>query len=159
MSDPQGRPIVMDLLPDIRHRVFPVGRLDLDSEGALILTNDGTLANKIIHPRFEVNKTYEATVRGVPGAAGLKQLEQGIMLEGRKTWPATIRILHRKKGATTIEVIIHEGKKRQVRKMFQAIGHPVLRLKRTAYGGLQLGTLARGKYRFLTKSDLKKLFS
>jgi 23S rRNA pseudouridine2605 synthase len=159
MSDPQGRPIVMDLLPDIRHRVFPVGRLDLDSEGALILTNDGTLANKIIHPRFEVNKTYEATVRGVPGAAGLKQLEQGIMLEGRKTWPATIRILHRKKGTTTIEVIIHEGKKRQVRKMFQAIGHPVLRLKRTAYGGLQLGTLAQGKYRFLTKSDLKKLFS
>ena len=159
MSDPQGRPIVTDLLPEIKHRVFPVGRLDLDSEGALILTNDGALGNKILHPRFEVNKTYEATVRGVPKTAGLRQLEQGIMLEGQKTWPARLRILHRKKGATTIEIIIHEGKKRQVRKMFQAIGHPVLRLKRTAYGGLKLGTLSRGKYRFLTKFDLKKLFS
>jgi len=159
MSDPQGRPIVMDLLSGVKHRVFPVGRLDLDSEGALILTNDGALGNKILHPRFEVNKTYEATIRGVPKTAGLKQLEQGIMLEGRKTWPAQLRILQRKKGTTTIEVIIHEGKKRQVRKMFQAIGHPVLRLKRTAYGGLKLGTLGLGKFRFLTKNDLKKLFS
>jgi len=159
MSDPQGRPIVMDLLTGVKHRVFPVGRLDLDSEGALILTNDGALGNKILHPRFEVNKTYEATIRGVPKTAGLKQLEQGIMLEGRKTWPAQLRILQRKKGTTTIEVIIHEGKKRQVRKMFQAIGHPVLRLKRTAYGGLKLGTLGLGKFRFLTKNDLKKLFS
>lgn len=159
MSDPQGRPIVTDLLPEIKHRVFPVGRLDLDSEGALILTNDGALGNKILHPRFEVKKTYEATVKGAPKAAGLRQLEQGIMLEGQKTWPAILRVLHKKKGATTIEIIIHEGKKRQVRKMFQAIGHPVLRLKRTAYGGLKLGTLSRGKYRFLTKFDLKKLFS
>ena len=159
MSDPQGRPIVTDLLPEIKHRVFPVGRLDLDSEGALILTNDGALGNKILHPRFEVNKTYEATVRGVPKTAGLRQLEQGIMLDGKNTWPARLQVLNRKKGATTIEIIIHEGKKRQVRKMFQAIGHPVLRLKRTAYGGLKLGTLSRGKYRFLTKFDLKKLFS
>jgi len=159
MSDPQGRPIVTDLLTGIKHRVFPVGRLDLDSEGALILTNDGALGNKILHPRYEVNKTYEATIRGIPKAAGLKQLEQGIILEGQKTWPAQLRILQRKKGTTTIEVIIHEGKKRQVRKMFQAIGHPVLRLKRTAYGGLKLGTLGLGKYRFLTKNDLKKLFS
>ncbi len=159
MSDPQGRPIVMDLLADIKHRVFPVGRLDLDSEGALILTNDGALTNKILHPSYEINKTYEATVRGFPGTADLKKLEQGIMLEGRKTWPARLRILQRKKGTTTIEVVIHEGKKRQVRKMFQAIGHHVLRLKRTAYGGLKLETLARGKYRFLTENDIKNLFS
>ena len=159
MSDPQGRATVMDLLPDIKHRVFPVGRLDLDSEGALILTNDGALANKITHPRYEVNKTYEATIQGFPEPGGLKQLEQGILLEGKKTWPAQLRILHRKKGTTTIEVIIHEGKKRQVRKMFQAIGHHVLRLKRTAYGSLKLETLPRGKYRFLTKKDIKNLFS
>jgi 23S rRNA pseudouridine2605 synthase len=159
MSDPQGRPIVMDLLADIRHRVFPVGRLDLDSEGALILTNDGTLTNKVLHPSFEVNKTYEATVRGLPKKADLKQLELGIMLEGHKTWPAQLRILQRKKGTTTIEVVIHEGKKRQVRKMFQAIGYHVLRLKRTAYGSLKLGALARGKYRFLTENDIKNLFS
>jgi 23S rRNA pseudouridine2605 synthase len=159
VSDPQGRPTVMDLLADIKHRVFPVGRLDLASEGALILTNDGAMTNKILHPSFEVNKTYEATVKGFPKTADLKQLEQGIMLEGRKTWPAQLRILRRKKGTTTIEVVIHEGKKRQVRKMFQAIGHHVLRLKRTAYGSLKLGTLPRGKYRFLTKNDIKNLFS
>ena len=159
MFDPQGRPIVTDLLPDIKHRVFPVGRLDLDSEGALILTNDGSLGNRILHPRFEVNKTYEATVKGVPRPAALRRLEQGIVLDGRKTWPAKLRILRRKKWSTTLEIIIHEGKKRQVRKMFQAIGHPVLFLKRTAYGGLQLGSLKSGKYRILTKNEIKKIFS
>ena len=162
MSDPQGRPIVTDLLPDIKRRVFPVGRLDLDSEGALLLTNDGALTNKILHPRYEINKTYEATVRRTPTSSELHQLEQGILLDGHKTWPAKLRILHGqkgKKGMTTIEVIIHEGKKRQVRKMFQAIGHHVFRLKRIAYGGLKLGNLKPGKYRFLTKNDLKKLFS
>lgn len=158
MSDPQGRPIVTDLLPGIKYRVFPVGRLDLESEGALILTNDGALGNKVLHPSFEVNKTYEATVKGVPKTAELQRLARGIMLDGQKTWPAKLRVLHRKRGETTIEVIIHEGKKRQVRKMFQAIGYPVLRLKRTAYGGLKLGILGRGKYRFLTQIDLKKLF-
>jgi len=159
MSDPQGRPIVTDLLPDIKYRVFPVGRLDLDSEGALILTNDGSLGNRILHPSFEVNKTYEATVKGMPRPTKLQRLEQGIVLDGRKTWPARLRILRRKKGTTTLEIIIHEGKKRQVRKMFQAIGYPVLRLKRTAYGSLRLGSLERGKYRFLTKNDIKKIFS
>jgi len=159
LDDPQGRPIVTDLLPEIRHRVFPVGRLDLDSEGALLLTNDGALGNRILHPRFEVNKTYEATVRGVPKKSSLLQLERGILLEGKKTWPARTRVLGRKKGTTTVEVIIHEGKKRQVRKMFQAIGHPVLRLKRTAYGGLQLGSLAPGKCRFLDSDDLRLIFS
>jgi len=158
MSDPQGRPIVTDLLPGIKRRVFPVGRLDLESEGALILTNDGALGNKVLHPSFEVNKTYEATVKGLPKIAELHRLARGIMLDGLKTWPAKLRVLHRKRGETTIEVIIHEGKKRQVRKMFQAIGYPVVRLKRTAYGGLKLGTLGRGKYRFLTQIDLKKLF-
>ncbi len=159
LDDPQGRPIVTDLLPDIHHRVFPVGRLDLDSEGALLLTNDGALGNRILHPRFQVNKTYEATVRGTPKKSSLQRLEQGIMLEGRKTWPAELRVLRRRKATTTIEVIIHEGRKRQVRKMFQAVGHPVLRLKRTAYGGLQLGSLEPGKFRFLDAGDLRLIFS
>lgn len=158
MADPQGRPIVMDLLPGIKHRIFPVGRLDLDSEGALILTNDGALANKLLHPRYEVNKTYEATIQGFPQPSALQQLEQGVVLDGHKTWPAALKILRRKKGTTTIEIIIHEGKKRQVRKMFQAVGHHVLRLKRTAYGGLKLGSLGQGKYRFLMENDIKKLF-
>jgi 23S rRNA pseudouridine2605 synthase len=130
----------------------------LDSEGALILTNDGNLANKILHPRYEVNKTYEALVKGTPKSGGLRQLEQGILLDGQKTWPAVVRIIRQNKGTSLVEVIIHEGKKRQVRKMFQAIGHPVLQLKRTAYGNLKIGTLGPGKHRYLTQKDLKKLF-
>ncbi|MGB5687119.1 MAG: pseudouridine synthase [Candidatus Electrothrix sp.] len=158
MSDPQGRPIVTDLLPEIQERLFPVGRLDLDSEGALLLTNDGALANQVLHPRFEVNKTYEATVRTLPKQSNLRRLEQGIVLDGKKTWPAQLRILKKKKDAAVIEIIIHEGKKRQVRKMFQAVGHPVIRLKRTAYGKLLLKNLPEGSYRFLDQIDVKKLF-
>ena len=158
MSDPQGRPIVTDLLPDIPERLFPVGRLDLDSEGALLLTNDGALANRVLHPRFEVKKTYQATVRGFPKKSDLRRLEQGIVLDGTKTWPARLRILKKEKDVAIIQVIIHEGKKRQVRKMFQAIGYQVLRLKRTAYGGLQLKNQPEGAYRFLDKNELKKLF-
>ena len=158
MSDPQGRPIVTDLLPEIQERLFPVGRLDLDSEGALLLTNDGALANQVLHPRFEVNKTYEATVRDLPKKSDLQRLEQGIVLDGKKTWPARLRVLKKKKDVTVIEIIIHEGKKRQVRKMFQAVGHPVIRLKRTAYGRLRLENLPEGRYRFLDKIDVKKLF-
>ena len=158
LSDPQGRPIVTDLLPDIPERLFPVGRLDLDSEGALLLTNDGALANRVLHPRFEVKKTYEATVRGFPKKSDLRKLEQGIVLDGTKTWPALLRVTKKEKDVTVIEIIIHEGKKRQVRKMFQAVGYPVIRLKRTAYGGLRLENLAAGRCRFLDKNDLKKLF-
>ena len=158
LSDPQGRPIVTDLLPDIPERLFPVGRLDLDSEGALLLTNDGALANRVLHPRFEVNKTYEATLQSLPKKSDLQRLEQGIVLDGKKTWPARLRILKKKRDVAVIEIIIHEGKKRQVRKMFQAIGYPVIRLKRTAYGRLQLKNLPTGTYRFLDKNDVKRIF-
>lgn len=158
LSDPQGRPIVTDLVPEIPERLFPVGRLDLDSEGALLLTNDGALANRVLHPRFEVNKTYEATLQSLPQKTDLQRLEQGIILHGKKTWPARLRILKNKKDLAVIEIMIHEGKKRQVRKMFQAVGHQVIRLKRTAYGQLRLQNLPEGTYRFLGKNDVKKLF-
>lgn len=159
MSDPQKRPIVTDLLPQVKMRVFPVGRLDYDSEGALILTNDGKFGHYLQHPRFEVNKTYKVTVTGHPSSRELQNLARGIILEGQKTWPAKIRILNTKLTSSTIEIVIHEGKKRQVRKMFAAIGYPVTRLIRTAYGGLKLGLLPSGKFKFLTKKDLEKLFS
>ncbi|MDH3348982.1 MAG: rRNA pseudouridine synthase [Desulfobulbaceae bacterium] len=159
MSDPQNRPIVTDLLKELKTRVFPVGRLDYDSEGALILTNDGRLGHYLQHPSFEINKTYKVTVTGNPSTRDLQRLRQGIMLEGRKTWPAKIKILEKRSSSSTIEVIIHEGKKRQVRKMFDAIGCPVNRLIRTAYGNLTLNLLPSGKYKYLTKKDLKKLFS
>jgi len=159
MSDPQGRPIVSDLVQDIPARLFPVGRLDLNTEGALLMTNDGALGNYILHPRYAVNKTYQATVKGIPASSRLQQLETGIWIEGKKTYPAKLKILEQLRGGTKVEIVIHEGKKRQVRKMFQAIGHPVVYLKRTAYGNLKLGKLAKGKYRYLTQNDLKKLFS
>lgn len=159
MSDPQGRPIVSELLADFPERLFPVGRLDLDTEGALLMTNDGEMGNAILHPRFEVNKTYEAWVAGFPSSQQLEKLEQGIEIEGILTQPAKVQILKRTKHQSLVEVIIHEGKKRQVRKMFQAINHRVMHLKRTAYGQLRLGTLAAGKYRILSINDLKKVFS
>ncbi|MCI5211816.1 MAG: pseudouridine synthase, partial [Candidatus Electrothrix sp. ATG2] len=102
--------------------------------------------------------TYEATVKNVPKQSDLQRLEQGIVLDGKKTWPARLRILKKKKDVVVIEIIIHEGKKRQVRKMFQTVGHPVIRLKRTAYGNLRLGNMNEGTYRFLGKNDIKKLF-
>ncbi len=158
VHDPQSRPIVTDLLHNIKERVYPVGRLDLDTEGALILTNDGQLAQKILHPSHEVNKTYVARVKGRPGKKKLEALSKGIELEGRKTWPAHIEVLENKSQYTTIQIIIHEGRKRQVRKMFEAIGHPVLKLKRAAYGRLHLGELGPGKYRFLSPGDIKLIF-
>lgn len=159
LADPQGRPIVTDLLQGIAQRVFPVGRLDYETEGALILTNDGSLGQYIQHPRYEVNKTYVATVPGTPSASKIRQLETGIVVDGHRTWPAKVRVLEQKKTETILELTIHEGKKRQVRKMLAAIGHPVRNLTRTAYGNLRLGNLPAGKYRLLTRNDLKKIFS
>ena len=157
-SDPQGRPIVTRLIRDSSARLFPVGRLDIDTHGALILTNDGELAQRIQHPSHEIKKTYEALVEGRPSAVKLKELAGGIDLEGRRTSPARLAVLQRRARTTLVRVIIHEGRKRQVRKMFEAIGHPVIDLKRTGYGGLQLGTLPRGGYRRLTPKDLKNIF-
>ncbi len=159
LSDPQGRPVVSDLVANIPLRLFPVGRLDLETEGALLMTNDGELGNAILHPRYEVNKTYEATIIGSPAEEKLNLLRQGIRIDGVQTRPAQIRVLKRRKEQTQVEVIIHEGKKSQVRKMFQAISHRVLHLKRTAYGNLRLGALPIGKYRILSRNDLKNIFS
>ncbi len=159
LSDPQGRLVVADLVADIPLRLFPVGRLDFDTEGALLMTNDGELAERILHPRYEVKKTYQAEVRGIPSRPQLLRLEQGVIIDGSQTWPAAIRILQQRQDRSLIEIVIHEGKKRQVRKMFQAIGHRVLHLKRTAYGDLRLGDLASGKYRVLGHTDIKKIFS
>lgn len=158
LSDPQGRPVVTSLLQGIQQRVFPVGRLDLDTEGALLLTNDGELAQSILHPSNEVFKTYEAEVRGVPAPSALQALEKGVVVEKKKTAPAKVLIKRRKKRNTVVTITIHEGRKRQVKKMFQAVGHPVLSLKRLSYGSLGLDNLQVGKYKLLQKNDLKKIF-
>lgn len=158
LSDPQGRPIVTSLLDDINIRVFPVGRLDIDTEGALILTNDGDLAQKVQHPSHETNKTYEVVAKGIIRAGTIRTLEQGVVVDGRKTWPAKITKITKQESRTKLLITIHEGRKRQIRKMFQAVGHPVVNLKRTAYGKLRLGSLKSGSYRFLSPDDLKKIY-
>ncbi len=159
LSDPQGRPIVTSLLSGIQERVYPVGRLDLDTEGALLLTNDGDLAQSILHPSHEVTKTYEAEVKGQPASAAIQRLQKGILLEKKMTAPARIQVKRRGKKTTVMVITIHEGRKRQVKKMFQAIGHPVISLKRLAYGKLTLDGLSIGKYKILQKKDLQKIFS
>jgi len=159
VADPQGRPIVTSFLQNVKERVFPVGRLDLDTEGALLLTNDGELTQAILHPSNEVYKTYEALVKGQPKSAALQSLETGIMVENRKTAPAKVVFKEKNQQNSIVQITIHEGRKRQVKKMFQAIGHPVLSLKRLSYGDLDLGTLTPGKYRFLTKNDLNLIFT
>ena len=157
MSDPQGRPIVTSLIKDLDVRVFPVGRLDIDTEGALILTDDGELAHKILHPSHESNKTYEALVKGMVSPGKIRKLEQGIEIDGRKTWPAKISKAVKQGSSSRLVITIHEGRKRQVRKMFEAVGHPVINLKRIAYGQLRLGSLPSGSYRYLSPEELKKL--
>ena len=159
VDDPQGRPIVTDLLAGVNERVYPVGRLDFDTEGALLLTNDGEMAQKVLHPSHEVNKTYVAEVKGNPHKKELAALSRGIVLEGRKTWPAAIEVIEAGPRSSSIKITIHEGRKRQVRKMFEAIGHPVVKLKRLAYGKLELGNLDAGKFRFLNKNEIKSIFS
>lgn len=158
MRDPQGRPVVTSLLTGIAERLFPVGRLDFNTEGALLMTNDGDLAQRTIHPRYEVNKTYVAKVKGSPSRKQLTHLKNGIEIDGQKTWPARLKVLESNLTLTTLEITIHEGKKRQIRKMFATIGHPVQSLKRIAYGQLTLGELPLGKYRFLNQTELEKIF-
>lgn len=158
LSDPQGRPVVTSLLKGIRQRLFPVGRLDLDTEGALLLTNDGALAQKIQHPSFKTQKTYEALVKGLVSKEKIRLLEKGVVVEGKMTAPAKVRILATKGRNALTQITIHEGRKHQVKKMFAATGHPVLKLKRTAYGKLRLGTLPSGNYIKLKSSDLKNIF-
>jgi 23S rRNA pseudouridine2605 synthase len=160
-SDPQGRPTVMDLVKRVKEYVYPVGRLDYDSEGLLLLTNDGELAARLTHPRHEVERVYEVRVKGVPDAHELDRLSKGILIEGRRTSHARVNIAHVRETPggpqAVIEIAIHEGRQRQVRKMFDAVGHPVVRLRRVAIGPISDDALATGHYRELTRDELARL--
>ncbi len=157
--DTHDRLTVMDILPkSLRDRgVLPAGRLDQDTEGLLILTNDGDLGHHITHPRYETEKEYDALVAGTPAPAGLKRLEAGVRIEGEMTSPARIESVVPEGAATRVRVVIREGKKRQVRRMFEAIGSDVLHLRRVRIGGLQLGDLPPGEWRELTEKEIKAL--
>ena len=155
--DPQGRRTVLALLPEGFPRVFPVGRLDYNTTGLLLLTNDGELAYTLTHPKFQVEKVYQTLVRGVPETAVLTQLRQGILLEDGLTHPAAVDIIKVKAGNAILSISLREGRKRQVRRMCAAVGHPVLELERVALGPLRLGDLALGQYRQLTATELQSL--
>ncbi|TJY44383.1 rRNA pseudouridine synthase [Cohnella pontilimi] len=160
MTDPKGRSTVHDYLKkDIKERVYPVGRLDYDTEGLLLLTNDGDLAHMLTHPKHHVPKTYHATVERVPHGNDLEKLKRGIKLEDGMTAPAEAEYhdVDPDGKYATISLTIREGRNRQVRRMFEAIHHPVIRLKRISFAGLTLGGLQRGKHRKLTPAEVQKL--
>jgi len=158
-KDPQGRKVVSDFLPGIKERVYPVGRLDYDTEGLLLLTNDGEFANLLTHPSNHVPKTYLATVKGVPHGSALEQLQKGIQLEDGMTAPAEVEYddVRIESKESTIRITIHEGRNRQVRRMFEAIGHKVIKLKRVRFGEMGLDQLPRGKFRHLEPNEIKAL--
>ena len=157
VSDPEGRPTVMDHFRDYPVRLYPVGRLDFDSEGLLLLTNDGELADKMMHPRNEVDKGYLARVTGDLSLESVRALRQGVMLDDHMTSPAKVRIIKKETFATVVLVTIHEGRNRQVRRMFEAVGHKVLMLRRVRFGCLDLGDLPRGAWRELRPDEVKRL--
>jgi 23S rRNA pseudouridine2605 synthase len=150
--DPGGRPTVVDLV-DVPERVVPVGRLDADTTGALLLTNDGPLAHRVAHPRYGVEKVYEAEVEGRPAPSALRRLAEGVELDDGRTAPARARLL----APSTIELVLHEGRKHQVKRMCEAVGHPVRRLHRSRYAGLTLEGLEPGAWRELEPSEVRRL--
>jgi 23S rRNA pseudouridine2605 synthase len=157
MSDDEGRPTVNDFLKRVKVRVFPVGRLDYNSEGLLILTNDGELANAILQPKSKIPKTYRVKIDGYLEEKDIAKLEKGIRLEDGMTAPAKVRTVKNLKANSWVDITIHEGKKRQVRRMFDRVNHSVIKLIRTRINGLRLGNLEPGRFRYLTPDEVEKL--
>ena len=155
-KDPQGRRTVVELVPHTP-RVVPVGRLDADTTGALLLTNDGPLAHRLAHPRYGVAKVYEAEVEGAPSEDALRELREGVVLDDGLTAPAGLRVLRRDSRSSLLELTLHEGRKHQVKRMCEAVGHPVRRLHRSRYAGLDLDGIEIGEWRELTADELAGL--
>ncbi len=157
LFDPEGRPTVRELVPQVRRRIFPVGRLDFHSSGLLLLTNDGELALRLTHPRYGIRKTYRVKVKGTPTAEALGQLTRGVRLEEGMTAPADVRVDRSSEGKTWLELTIREGHNREVRRMCEQIGHPVEKLARVRLGPLALGKLPPGEHRHLTDREVHAL--
>ena len=157
VSDPEGRPTVMDMFRDYPVRLFPVGRLDFDSEGLLLLTHAGELMNRLLHPSHEVTKTYLVKASNQVSESEIQRLRSGVIVEGKLTSPANVRLIRTEKFDTVLLISIHEGRNRQVRKMLEATGHQVISLKRVEFGPISLGDLPRGHWRKLTDREIAKL--
>ena len=159
VRDDKGRQTVVDLLPEVKERIYPVGRLDWDTSGLLILTNDGDFTDKMLHPRHEIDKVYVARVKGLASKDNLRPLTKGIVIDGKKTQPARYRIVKtdREKNRSVVELTIHEGRNHQVKKMFEAVGLMVDKLSRTRFGTLDLSGLNPGEARRLNKKEISQL--
>jgi len=157
VKDPKGRPTVMDLLKNVPWRVYPAGRLDFDAEGLLLLTNDGEVANLLTHPRFSIPRTYLVKVTGVPEEQKLVRLRRGVMLEDGLASVVSVHVIRQREKNSWVEVVVTEGRNRLVKRMFSAIGHSVLKLKRVQFGPIRLGNLPFGQLRYLTSEEIAKL--
>jgi 23S rRNA pseudouridine2605 synthase len=159
VKDDKNRKVVTDFFPEIKQRIFPIGRLDYDTSGLLLMTNDGEFANLLMHPKHEIEKVYIAKIKGVLDPAKIRMLERGVMLEDGKTAPARVKLMSsdRRKETAVVQITIHEGRNRQVRRMFEAVGCKVTKLKRERYAFLGLGPLRPGDARVLTPHEVKQL--
>ena len=156
VKDQFNRKTVLDLV-NIKERIYPIGRLDYDTSGLLLLTDDGDLANKLMHPKYRIFKTYEADIKGSISEDSINILKNGILIDGYKTAPAKVKLINRSQKNTSVQISIHEGKNRQVRKMFEKIGHRVIKLKRISFGNINLGGLMEGQWIYLTDDEIKYL--
>lgn len=157
LSESEERPTIRDFLKKIKYRIFPVGRLDYDSEGLLLLTNDGDFAHAILHPSKKIPKTYHVKIKGVLEDNDIEKLKRGVKLKDGMTSPSKVKKLRKAEENSWIEITIYEGRKRQVRRMLEKVGHPVLKLKRVKINGIELGNLAPGEIRYLTFEETNKL--
>ncbi|VAV85453.1 Ribosomal large subunit pseudouridine synthase B [hydrothermal vent metagenome] len=157
VSDPEGRAVVVDLIKGVKHRIFPVGRLDYDAEGVLLLTNDGELTNKLIHPRSRVPKTYLVKVKGKPDQNDIKRLAEGVYLDDGRTLPARAKFVKAALENSWIELTVTEGRNHLVKRMCLKIGHPVAKIRRTDFAGIKIGSLKPGEFRVLTKAEVEAL--
>lgn len=159
MDDEKDRKIIIDLIDNVDERIYPIGRLDMDTSGLMLLTNDGKVTNKITHPRNEVVKKYIAIVNGTPNKLELTKFRKGLMIDGKRTSPATIKIMKNYETESILEIEINEGRNRQIRKMCEAINHPIKKLKRVSIGEIQLGGLPVGEWRHLDEEEMKYIKS
>ena len=159
VSDPTDRQVVVDFIHGVEERIYPIGRLDFDTTGLILLTNDGDFANLLTHPRYNIDKVYIATVNGIVDTKALTKLEQGVMIDGKKTSKARAKVIstNKEKKTSVVQLTIHEGWNHQVKNMFEAVGHEVYRLKRERFSFLDLGTLQPGEWRDLTAFEVDKL--
>jgi 23S rRNA pseudouridine2605 synthase len=160
LDDPQQRPCVLNLVKGIKARIFPVGRLDYDAEGLLLLTNDGALTQKLLHPRYQIPRTYEVKVKGIPPDTAIRALRSGVRLSDGMTHPARVKFLEKtRKNNSWVGITVTEGRNKLIKRMFSAVGHPVLKLKRTRFGPFSLGKLKSGEYMVLSPAEIKKLIT